>query len=130
MPEQIKPANWLLGLVGVIVGGAAGFFLFVWLLSKGYYAMMVPGAALGLLGGIMLRSYSQPFGVVCAVLAVLLGLFTEWWTSPFAIDDSFKYFVTHLNQLNTVTCIMIGLGGLCAYWFGQGYGRLSRTREE
>jgi hypothetical protein len=130
MPTQIKPANWLLGLVGVIVGGAAGFFLFVWLVRQGYYAMMVPGAALGLLGGILLRSYSQAFGVVCAVLAVLLGLFTEWWTAPLLVDDSFKYFVTHLNQLKPVTLIMIGLGGLCAYWFGQGHERFSRTRED
>jgi hypothetical protein len=38
----------LRGLVGAVVGGVTGYYAFGWALSQGYYAMVVPGALLGL----------------------------------------------------------------------------------
>ena len=38
----------VLGLVGAIVGGVLGFYTFGWLLSYGFYGLMIPGAFLGL----------------------------------------------------------------------------------
>jgi hypothetical protein len=128
MNGQMKALNWLLGLAGAVGGGAIGFFIFVWLLSKGYYAMILPGAALGLAGGALIRCRSLVFGVVCGLLAVLLGIFTEWWTAPFREDKSFSYFLTHLHQLQSVTIIMIALGGICAFWFGQGRERFNEVK--
>jgi heme O synthase-like polyprenyltransferase len=82
--------------------------------------MIIPGAALGAAGGFLFRDRSPAFGIVCGILAILLGIFAEWWTSPFIADGSFGYFLTHLQELKPVNFIMIALGGLCGFWFGQG----------
>jgi hypothetical protein len=126
MTAKLKAVNWLLGLAGAIAGGAAGFFLFVWLVHQGLYAMVIPGAALGAGGGWLFKQRSRAFGGVCAVLALLLGFFAEWWA---ILDVTFGYYLTHLHQLQPITYIMIALGGLCGYWFGQGQERM-KIREE
>jgi hypothetical protein len=120
MGAAIRPLNWTLAVAGAIAGGAAGFLVFWWLLWHGFYAMMIPGAALGLAGGSLLKGRSQVFGVVCGVAALVLGIFAEWWTGPWADDPSLGYFLTHLQDLSSVTQIMIVLGGVFGYWFGQG----------
>jgi hypothetical protein len=129
MTEKIKPMNWLLGLAGAVGGGTVGYFLFVWLVQQGFYGMVIPGAALGAGGGFLLKGRSRAFGIVCGMLSVFLGIFAEWRTAPFRDDKSFGYFLAHLHQLTTVTFIMIALGALCGYWFGQGQERIGRTRE-
>ena len=123
--------NWLLGLAGAVGGGILGFFVFLWLYDHGFYAVMVPGAALGLAGGALLKGRSMPFGIVCAVLAVLLGVFAHWWIRiPGDNEDpGFLYLMTHLNHITSVPLILIVLGALCGYWFGQGQERIGRTRE-
>lgn len=120
MGAAIKPLNWALAVAGAIGGGAAGFLIFWWLLRYNFYAMMIPGAALGLAGGSLLKGRSQVFGVVCGVASLALGVFAEWWTSPFIADQSLGYFICHLHELTPVTLIMIVLGGVFGYWFGQG----------
>jgi hypothetical protein len=120
MGAEIKFLNWALAVAGAIGGGAAGFFVFWWLLRHGFYAMMIPGAALGLAGGSLLKARSQVFGVVCGVAALALGIFAEWWTAPWDKDQSLGYFLSHLSDLTSVTLIMIVLGGVFGYWFGQG----------
>ena len=62
--------------------------------------------------GLLSRDRSTVYGIVCAILAVGLGLFTECKFFPFIKDDSFNYFVTHIHELTPVTLIMIALGGL------------------
>ena len=42
---------------------------------------------------------SMALAVVCGVLALALGIFAEWKHFPFAKDDSFTYFVSHLLDL-------------------------------
>lgn len=123
MTAKNQALSWALGLLGAIGGGVVGFFLFYWLLGHGFYAMVIPGAALGAGGGAMFRKRSLAFGVVCAILAIGLGIFAEWRTAPFNDDASFIYFLTHLHELNAVTLIMIALGGLCGFWFTQGWER-------
>jgi hypothetical protein len=120
MTANNKAVSWLLGLAGAVGGGAVGFFIYVWLFHQGFYAMIIPGAALGAAGGFLFRDRSPAFGIVCAILAILLGIFAEWWMSPFIADGSFCYFLTHLQDLKPLTFIMIALGGLCGFWFGQG----------
>ena len=47
--ENAPRANWLLGLVGGVVGGAAGYGLFFPLYFKyGLYGIALPGAGIGL----------------------------------------------------------------------------------
>jgi hypothetical protein len=107
----------VLGLVGAAVGGTLGFFLFRWILEQGFYALMLPGALLGLGGSIVSRHYSFARGVVCGLAALVLGLFTEWHFMKH--DGSFVFLVRHANQLTPITQIMIAAGGLFGYWFGK-----------
>lgn len=108
------------GLIGATVGGVLGYLLFGWILSQGFYAMILPGAALGLGFALGARRRRVSYGVTCAVLALLLGLFAEWSHFPFNADESFGYFVTHLQQLKPMTWIMIAIGCVFAFSIGQG----------
>src|SRR5262245_5119306 len=107
-PPDVKPAyspasNHVLvilrGVAGGIVGGLVGFFVFQWLAKSGLYGMMIPGALLGLGAGLAARGHSIPLGVVCAIAAIGLSIFAEWKVFPFVKDNSFSFFLAHLNQL-------------------------------
>ena len=113
-------ARLVLGVIGAIAGGAIGYFAFFFIAQQGFYAMVLPGAILGLGCGWLSGIKSNLLGVVCAISAVCLGLFTEWRYAPFLADDSLAYFMTHLQELKPITLIMIGFGGLFGYWFGMG----------
>ena len=118
--DNVKNANWPLGLLGAVGGGAIGYFAFLLLARQGLYAMVLPGALLGLGCGALSGGKSNVLGVVCGLLGLLLGVFTEWRFAPFLADDTLWFFVTHLNDLATIKLVMIGLGGLFAFWFGKG----------
>jgi hypothetical protein len=120
MPEGAKQANWLLGLLGAAAGGAAGYFLFFLLTREGFYGLILPGAALGLGCGALLGGKSNAVGAACGVLALLLGIFTEWRFAPFIVDDSLWFFIAHLHELTLTTLVSIAVGGLFAFWFGRG----------
>jgi hypothetical protein len=122
MTEKIQALNWLLALAGAAGGGAAGFFVFYWLYHRGLYAAILPGAALGIAGGALLRCRSQAFGIICGVLALLLGVFSHWWIRIPGEnkEPGYLYLLTHLNHISSIYLIMIVLGTLCGYWFGQG----------
>lgn len=107
-------------LAGAVLGGALGHFLFMWIAQQGFYAMVLPGAALGLGAGALGRTRSITCGIISGLLAIALGIVTEWRFAPFARDGSFAFFITHVHDLRPVTLIMIGIGGLFAFWFGQG----------
>jgi hypothetical protein len=112
------------------LGGAAGAFIgyqvFFWLVSQGFYGMMIPGALLGLGCGMLAREASMTRGVVCAVLGLALGLFTEWRFAPFAKDDSLGYMLAHLPDKTPVKLFMIALGGFFAFWLGKDGGFIQR----
>ncbi len=120
MAEKVPTTNWLLGVVGGIVGGAIGYFAFFLIARQGFYAIVLPGALLGLGCGFLSGIQSNALGVVCGLVALLLGFFTEWRFAPFIVDDSFAYFITHVHDLKSITLIMIALGGFCGFWFGKG----------
>jgi hypothetical protein len=122
MAADTKPWRWLLGLAGAAGGGVLGFFIFVWLANQGLIAVLLPGAALGIGGAVLMRKRSLAFGVVCAVFAMLLGFFSYWWIRLPLMEEesSFFYLLTHPNHLPSIILLMIGLGGLCAFWFGLG----------
>jgi hypothetical protein len=110
----------LRGILGAIAGGTLGHFAFEWLTTQGFYSLVLPGALLGLGFGLASRFRSNTCGIFCAIAAVLLGFFSEWNSFPFLKDESFFYFLKHLNQLKPLTMIMIGLGALLSFWFGRG----------
>jgi hypothetical protein len=120
MTEKINISNYLLAAVGGIAGGALGYFAFFLVARQGLYALVLPGALLGLGCGYLSGLKSNLLGVICAFAALLLGLFTEWQFAPFVADDSLAFFSTHLHHLKTMTLVLIAIGAFFGYWFGKG----------
>jgi hypothetical protein len=102
-------------LLGAIVGGAVGYAGFFWLVNQGLYGLVVPGGLLGLGAGVYATS-SRYIPPLCGVMALILGIFTEWKFAPFNADESLSYFVAHLHQLKPMTLLMIGLGAAIGFW--------------
>ncbi len=116
-----------LGLVGAVLGGVLGFYTFEWLEKQSLYGLAIPGSFLGLGCGLLAQHRSVARGIVCAIAALGLSLFTEWWFHPFVNDrvpdaQSFTYMLRHLNDLRPATLLMIGLATVIAYWVGQDAG--------
>jgi hypothetical protein len=84
--------------------------------------LAIPGAFLGLGCGLLAQHRSLARGIVCAVAALLLSLFTEWKYHPFVDDNSFTYMVTHLKDLSPVTLLMMAIGTIIAFWVGKDAG--------
>lgn len=112
----------LLGVVGAAVGGVLGYLAFLWIVRQGLYALILPGAALGLGAGLGARHNSHSAAAGYGVLALLLTIFCEWRFAPFAVDDSLPFFVTHLHELRPMKLIMIGIAGFVAYRLAIGFG--------
>jgi hypothetical protein len=112
-----------LGVIGGIVGGVFGFVLFFWIAKQGLYALVLPGASIGLGCGLLARHRSKLLGIACAIAALGLGLYTEWSFDPGQLDDDrFLYLVSHCYKLRPITLIMIGLGAALAYYLGKDAG--------
>jgi hypothetical protein len=107
--------NNLLALAGAILGGVLGYYAFFWIAKQGFYALILPGGLLGLGAGIV-KNRSWLIAVVCGLLAIALGLFTEWQYAPFVKDESLGYFLTHVADLKPVTLLMIAVGGFLGFW--------------
>jgi hypothetical protein len=106
----------LLALAGAAAGGVMGYYAFVWILGQGFYALILPGALVGL-GAALARNRFGWVAVVCGLLALVLGVFAAWsvWLPP-GDDDSLCYYVLHLHERPPLTLIMIAVGGLLGLW--------------
>ena len=113
-------ATWLLAFLGGTVGAVAGAGIFHVLLGRGYYALAMPGALLGLGAGYAIRRQSHLVGAVCGLAASALGVLLEWHYRPFVADGSLAFFLRHLSELREMTWVMIVAGAAFAYWFGRG----------
>jgi hypothetical protein len=122
MPRYV--VSNLLGVVGAIAGGVAGFYTFKWLYHQGFYGMMIPGALLGLGAGLLARHRSLARGVACAIAALALALYTHWAVASTA--PTFTDFLAQVKDLQPVMLLMIGLGTGIAFWLGKdaGYSRI------
>ncbi|MGI9427761.1 MAG: hypothetical protein ACR2NM_03825 [Bythopirellula sp.] len=120
MSRNVTAVNWLLGFLGGAAGAALGFYLFFLIARQGLYAMVLPGALVGLGCGFLSGMKSKLLGITCGVAALMLGLLIEWRFAPFAVDKSFAFFITHLQHLKPMTLILITIGALMGLWFGIG----------
>ena len=111
------------GIAGAIAGGVAAYFAFAILLRQGFYGLALTGALVGLGCGLLSRIVSNVLGAVCAVAGVVLALLLEWHFRPFITDDSLSYFLTHIQDLQRWTQLMIVLSGVFGFWFGRGRAR-------
>ena len=107
--------NNLLVLAGAVAGGVLGFFVVRWLAQQGLYAIIAPGALVGLGAG-MFKCRSLAIAVACGVLALIAGLLTEWRIFPFIGGTSFAYFLLHLTDLRPITLIMLAVGAFIGFW--------------
>jgi hypothetical protein len=102
----------LLALAGAVAGGVLGYYAFIWISRQGFYALILPGALVGL-GAALARNRRVWVAVVCGLLALLAGIIADWKiTIPPPDDDSLRYYVLHLHQQPPITLIMIVIGGL------------------
>jgi hypothetical protein len=120
MESESHPSWIFRALAGCALGGLVGYALFAWILSRGMYAMVLPGAAVGIGCGLASKQYSVAQAALCGLLAIALGLFTEWRFFPFIKDDSLLYFLTHFYELSAFSLFMIGLGAAIAAYLGKG----------
>lgn len=114
--------NHLLVLVAAIAGGVVGHFATVWVAQQGFYAMILPGALVGLAAGFF-RSRSVAVAVACGLLGLSAGFLTEWRAFPFNADGTLPYFLKHIGDLRPLTLIMIAAGGVIAFWIPFSRGR-------
>lgn len=105
----------LLVLGGAVAGGILGYLGFIWLVKQGLYGLILPGGLLGIGAG-MFPGRSLALPVVCGVMALCLGIFSEWRVMPFIKDDSLGYFLAHLHELRPVTLLLIGVGAAIGFW--------------
>ncbi len=105
----------LLVLVTAVLGGIVGHYAFMWLLSRGFYALVLPGGLVGIAAGIPKHGRSY-LAAVCGLLALAAGLFSEGTGRPFVADESWSYFFSHLHQLEPFTWLMIIVGTAMGFW--------------
>ena len=110
----------LLGMVGATVGAVLGYFLFFVIARQGFYAIILPGALLGLGCGALSGRQSVALGITCGVLGLAVGIYTQWSFAPFVKDKSFSFYLSHLLDVNRVSQILILVGTALAFWFGMG----------
>lgn len=103
------------GLLGAVIGGAIGFYAFLWITRQGYYALALPGGLLGLGAGLCARGRSMALATICGVAALILGLYAEWRFAPFTANTSLGYFVAHIGSLQPMTLVMIALGAILGF---------------
>ena len=102
-------------LLSAVLGGVLGYFAFFWLRNQGFYGLVLPGGLLGFGAGFF-KTKSKYVAVICGIMALALGLFTEWRFAPFKADPGFPYFLTHVTQLKPLTLIMIAAGTVIGFW--------------
>jgi hypothetical protein len=101
----------MLALVAGLAGGIVGFFGFFWIWKQGFYALVLPGGLVGICASVF-KPKSAAVCVLCGLLALAIGLFTEWKRAPWVKDDSLLFFLMHVHKLQPVSLIMIGVGTL------------------
>jgi hypothetical protein len=97
-----------------------GYFAFSMALQQGFYALMLPGGLIGLGGGLLVKDRSVLRATICGILAVCVGLFSEWRNAPFIADHSLSYFLTHVHELRGLTLLRLGGGTAFAVWLSLG----------
>jgi hypothetical protein len=103
-----------------VIGGAVGHFLFLWIIRQGYSALVLPGALVGIGAGIIMKARSVPLMVICGFIGLFAGIFSEWRGFPFRADQSFPYFLRHLQDLSPITLLMLALGTFAGAYFARG----------
>ena len=110
--------NFIFGVLGGITGGVVGGFICRFLADQGLYAVVIPGALVGLGFGLAAKKGHIVFGLVSGIMGLLAGLMTQWLV--YSNEPSFFKLVAELKDYHVMTFILLGLGTLLAFSFGKG----------
>ena len=131
-PEAPAPSSSLpdpvRALAGIVAGAVCGYVVFRFLAKNGLYAPMVPGALVGMGCGMWVKTRSHARAVICVLVATFVNAWSEWMHFPFVINESFSYFITHLQDLTSRTQLMYGVSAVIAYYFA--YARQNPAAKE
>ena len=129
--EPIQPANSNLakeiplGIFGALLGAVVSFFLFQFLIRRGLYFLVLPGALVGLGCGFAARSRSFALAIIAVAVAVPTAIFCEWKTDLYLCDDGetlmgiVEYISRMVELRGWKLPVFVGLNGLIAFWFGR-----------
>jgi len=112
--------DYIMAALGILGGAVLGCLAFHFAVMAGFYAMVAPGALIGLGCGAQSKAISTALGIAAAISGLALGLLLEWHYFPFLKDDSLGYFLANLRDLKTGTWVMILAGSGLAFFFGRG----------
>ena len=76
-----------LGIFGALLGAVVSFFLFQFLIRRGLYFIVLPGALVGFGCGLAARSRSFAFALIAVAIAIPATIFCEWKSDAFLCDD-------------------------------------------
>lgn len=122
MSDNSSPKNpqYARAILGAVVGAILGYLGFYMLWQLDLYAMVVPGALIGLGCGAQAGGKSAALGLVAGVFGLLFSLFIEWHFFPFSEDNSLGFFARNVMELPSNTKVFIAAGTFAAFWFGRG----------
>jgi L-aminopeptidase/D-esterase-like protein len=111
------------GFCGGAVGGGLGYLAFRWMLTQGYYALVLPGALIGMGAGLGSGRRMLSLGLLSAVGALVVGVVADW-NSLIAPAPTFLGHVATLLDANRRTpAILILVGVAISFYFGIGRDR-------
>lgn len=110
-------------LVGASLGGAVGVTAYWLLLQSAYYMPGVAGIGLALGVSAAARWRRLAWGVLTALLALVLSLGTDWWFRPFLADPSLSFYLRHLTDLSGLTLASLLIAPVLGFYFGIGRAR-------
>ena len=76
-----------LGIFGALLGAVVSFFLFQFLIRRGLYFIVLPGALVGFGCGLAARSRSFAFALIAVAIAIPATIFCEWKSDAYLCDD-------------------------------------------
>jgi hypothetical protein len=100
-PTWAEAMAYPLACLGAIAGALLGALLTYAASRAGFYAIILVGIAAGFGATIAARRGGWIIATIAILIALVVGLYTEWYTFPFVADDSLTYFIQHLGDLPT-----------------------------
>jgi hypothetical protein len=105
----------VLAVCWACLGGAVGYVGFWLLLARGIYAVVLPGALVGLAAGIV-RTPSPLVAVVCSLVAIVAGLWDRAPGGAVCCGPQLGLLSASLLDLQPLTQGSIAVGGLIGFW--------------
>ena len=125
-PTDSKLAKQIpLGILGAVLGAVVGFFLFQFLIRRGLYFIVLPGALVGFGCGLAARNRSFVLAFIAFAIAIPATIFCECKSDAYLCDSGNtlmgvgEYISRMIELRGWKLPVFIGLNGLIAFWLGR-----------